>query len=154
MVTIKVRTSLPTRALAKLGQSWAKEWQRAMDRALTYARQPKKRRPIGVRTGTYLASLGRRVSQSGNLLRGVLYSTDKKAVVLEYGGTRPAHRIEARDHGGPSNVIAAGGIVFGPYADIPAVTQPPRPNLRPSMRQAVREFRAEVRKTLREAGIR
>jgi hypothetical protein len=134
--------------LARLGAYFRERVQRLAMEATGYAKTPQKRRPLQVRTGKLLASITRIFRQRGPVIEAGVASSHPAAGALEYGGTRAAHRIEARA-GKALRFTIGGQVLYRRYADIPPVILPPHPFLTPSVRRAGRTLRSDVRAELK-----
>jgi hypothetical protein len=134
--------------LARLGAYFRERVQRLAMEATGYAKAPQKRRPLQVRTGKLMASITRIFRQRGAVIEAGVASSHPAAGALEYGGTRAAHRIEARA-GQALRFTIGGQVLYRRYAEIPPVILPPHPFLTPSVRRAGRTLRSDVRAELK-----
>ena len=92
--------------------------------------------PLRVQTGRLRSSINSRVEQAGLDLRGRLGSNVKYARIHELGGVIPAHRVVPVT-AKALRFFVNGQVVFARYADIPAITMPERPYLRPAAQKAI-----------------
>jgi hypothetical protein len=150
MIRIDVKAPKFSRSgLARLGAWFKDRIQKLSSDAYRAARSPQKRRALQQHTGRLFASITRIYRQRGNVIEAGVASSYKGAAALEYGGTIPARRLEAKGHA--LKFTIKGQVVYRQFAEIPAVTIPPHPFLRPSVRAAGRTLRSDVRAQLKQA---
>jgi hypothetical protein len=150
MIQFEIKAPKFSRAgIARLGTYFRDRVGRLATEATAYAKSPQKRRALQVRTGRLMASIHRVLRQRGPVMEAGVASSHPAAGALEYGGTRPPRRIEAR--GQALRFTIGGQVVYRKYADIPAVVLPPHPFLTPSVRRAGRTLRSDVRTELKRA---
>lgn len=150
MIRIEVKApKFNRKGLARLG-AWFKERLTRMSLdAYRAARAPQKRRTLQTHTGKLMASISRIYRQRGPVIEAGVGSSHPGAGALEYGGTLPARTLQAKGHA--LRFTVGGEVVYRQFANIPAVTIPPHPFLKPSVRSAGRTLRSDVRAELKKA---
>lgn len=103
------------------------------------------------RSGRLAGSIHHQIEDHGPVTTGRVGTNVEYAAIHEFGGTIPAHIVEARNASVLAFTPDAGQTIFRPRANIPDVHMPERSFLRSALadmhEEIVREVKAAVRRS-------
>jgi len=141
-IAVRVDPRLYTK-IRKHKEAGPREFVKRMARAEALAKKRTSGPVLKVRSGLLRSSITHEVKQEGNDLVGRLGSDRVYAAIHELGGTISPRLVVPRRRRALRFMIG-GRVVFAQFANIPAVTIPPRPYLDPSLQESFAGFEAAV----------
>lgn len=141
---ITVKPDPRLRRAARLATAlFNRRFREAMAEAEALAKEKVSGAVLKVRTGTLRSRITHTVERRRTEFVGRLGTNVKYAPPHELGATIPPHTIRPR-RSKALRFLVGGQVVFARFANIPAITLPPRPFLRPSVQTAMERLKERI----------